>query len=48
MKRRWTDKIRMLADELWKAGKKEIAGDLHEVARKAEKEREDEYNKNRN
>ncbi len=39
--KRWTDKIRILADEMWEAGKKEISNDLHAVAVKAEKERKE-------
>lgn len=40
--RRLTDKVRELADIAWARGKKDLANELHEVARKAEIERKDE------
>jgi len=44
--RRLTDKIRLLADELWERGEKELSTDVHEIARKAEaarKSKDEEY-----
>jgi len=42
-KRRFTDKIRLLADEAWELNYKNVSEALHAVARIAEKEREDRY-----
>lgn len=41
-KRRFTDKIRELADAAWDRGDKGLATNLHSVARKAEEERKNE------
>lgn len=41
-RRRLTDKVRELADMAWARGNKDLATELHSVARKAEAERENE------
>lgn len=41
-RRRLTDKVRELADIAWARGNKELANELHSVARKAELERKNE------
>ena len=38
-KRRWTDRIRALADDLWELGRKKESEDMHDYARKKERER---------
>ena len=45
-RRRFTDKIRLIADEAHERGYEELCMELHELARKAEKLREDEYDRN--
>ena len=41
--RRFTDKIRLIADEAWSLGYKELSDELHELARKAEKLRKEKF-----
>jgi hypothetical protein len=38
-KRRWTDRIRVLADDLWELGRKREAEELHNYASRKEGER---------
>lgn len=37
--RRFSDSLRLLADEAWAKGRKELAEELHEKAREVEREK---------
>lgn len=42
-RRRYTDRLRELADRLWDRGEKEEATEMHDLARKAEELRAKEF-----
>jgi hypothetical protein len=42
-RRRFSDRVRLLADEAWAEGRKEVAEDLHDLARAVEKQRDTDH-----